>query len=261
MNAMTMTGHPLRALAVVALLSGATACGTKSTSVGEPAAAPAPVATPASAPDSAAAPALAPGTAVAILVAAHRSYTFHMEGTNEPDIFAAEKRGYATLLGALGEADRAAAWVYDEKGIEPVAGWGAPGAAVPAVEAIAPDDVANPESPHFYDAIAAVLRDIGAHADSLPKRRVLVVVSDAKDSRLDYPEEMGPRVAEVAALAASAGVTIQALGFTLDVDEPLAYLKSLAEKTGGSYRDVSGDATEAALAREIAAVGRTLTTP
>jgi len=184
-----------------------------------------------------------------------------MEGTDEPNILAAEKRGYASLARALGEADRVAVWVYHEEGVDPVVGWGAPSAAVAPVEAITPGEPKTFEAPRFYDAIGVVLKDIAARADSLPRRRVLVLMSDAKDAGLEEPAETRAKLDALAALAASAGVTIHALGFTMDVAEPLANLKSLAERSGGGYRDISSADTEQALAAEIAAQAELIAAP
>jgi len=196
--------------------------------------------------------------AIAILVAAHQSYAYKMEGSVAPDALAASKRGYKQFLGNLSEQDWTTVWFYNEEGIKKVQSWGQnQSAAADQLERIIPGDKDNTQPPGLYNAIKKVAEDLNENSATLPRRRLIVVMSDGKDRYLENTSLLDKRITDIVDIAGTAGnAKIYALGYTLDLPDPLVHLNTLAQKTGGIYRNLSEVDSEDGLATELEKLSR-----
>ena len=193
--------------------------------------------------------------AVAILMAGHRSYapadTFNEEdeeddGGGQPNVFAMLKTGFGNFTRKLGGNDRVSVFVYDEKAMVLLDDWSEDHSGVadninarakPPTEGEKADTVA----PDLYKHLREVVDNRIGNAENLPRRRIVLFVTDGKDKKASNPSSMEKNVGKVVDPARTHGVKLYPIGFTLDVGEGLSYLKSLASKTQGIYREVPAE--------------------
>ena len=194
--------------------------------------------------------------AIAVLVAAHQSYAYKQEIS--PDVLVASKKGYKQFLGNLSDQDWTTVWFYNEEGIKKVQSWGQnQGAAADQLERIMPGDKDNTTPPGLYNALKKVVEDLNENAASLPRRRLVVVMSDGKDRYLENASLLEKRITDIVDIAGTAGnAKIYALGYTLDLPDPLVHLGTLAQKTGGIYRNLSEVDSEDGIATELEKLSR-----
>jgi len=196
--------------------------------------------------------------AIAILVAAHQSYAYKLEGSASPDVLEASKRGYKQFLANLSDQDWSTVWFYNEEKLTKVQSWGQnQGAAADQLDRIKPGDKGSAQPPGLYNAIKKVAEDLNENAASLPRRRIIVVMSDGKDRYAENQSLLEKRIADIVDIAATAGnAKIYCLGYTLDVPDPLVHLNTLAQKTGGVYRKISEVDSEDGIATELEKLSR-----
>lgn len=196
--------------------------------------------------------------AIALLVAAHQSYAYKVEGTASPDILEASKRGYKAFLNNLSDQDWTTVWYYNEEGIKKVQSWGQnQGAAADQLDRIKPGDKDSAQPPGLYNAIKKVVEDVNENSSSLPRRRLVVVMSDGKDRYLENSSLLDKRITDIVETAVTAGnAKVYVLGYTLDFPDPLVHLNTLAQKTGGIYRNISEVDTEDGIATELEKLSR-----
>ena len=186
--------------------------------------------------------------AVAILIAAHRSYAppESDDDDGQPNVFKYLKQGYSNFARKLGGNDRVAVFVYDEKTMVLLDDWSEDHGAVadnigarakPPTEGEKGDVI----SPNLYKHLREVVDERIGNAENLPRRRILLFVTDGKDKKVSNPGAMDKKVKKVVEAARTHGVKIYPIGFTLDVEEGLSYLRSLASQTQGIYREVTAD--------------------
>ncbi|MGM0576303.1 MAG: FHA domain-containing protein [Myxococcota bacterium] len=182
--------------------------------------------------------------AVAVLMAAHRSYaSWTLEQVageeREPDVFKFEQQGFANFVRKLSGNDKVAVWTYDEKALRLVEDWteNHKGTAETVEERARPQpsEDAAAFSPDLYRYIKEIIDDRIGGAQNLPRRRVLLLMSDGKDKR---PKKIQRRLEPIVEAARTNGVKVYAVGFTMDTSEYLVHLKSLASKTDGVYREI-----------------------
>ena len=92
---------------------------------------------------------------------------------------------------------------------------------------------------------------------TLPPRRVLILMSDGKDAIADKAAAVEKRINAIADIAKDTRTKVYAIGFTIDVPEPLVNLTTLASKTGGVYRRIPEERA-GEIATEIEAIAREL---
>ncbi|TNF26824.1 MAG: FHA domain-containing protein [Deltaproteobacteria bacterium] len=196
--------------------------------------------------------------AIAILVAAHQSYAYKMEGSASPDILEATKRGYKAFLGNLSDQDWTTVWYYNEEGIKRVQSWGQnQSQAADQLDRIKPGEKGDMQPPGLYNAIKKVVEDVNENSSTLPRRRLVVVMSDGKDRYLENSSLLERRINDIVETATTAGnAKIYALGYTLDLPDPLVNLNTVAQKTGGIYRNVSEVDSEDGIATELEKLSR-----
>ncbi|MCC6622038.1 MAG: hypothetical protein IT385_12320 [Deltaproteobacteria bacterium] len=177
--------------------------------------------------------------ALGVLLSAHSGLALPSP-ERDVDPFAEQKAGFATLVKLLSDDDelhRVAAWMSTDLGPVEVAGWGAPSSVGTRLATLLRPEV-RPDAPppDLYGALATALDRFSADQDDLPRRRVLIVLSDGLDAR---PETADARVDALAERARLLGVRILTLGFSSG-GEPtgLVRLAALARKTGGHHRSV-----------------------
>ena len=191
--------------------------------------------------------------AIAILLAGHRSYAppealveDDEGGGGQPNIFALLKQGFSNFTRKLGGNDRVSVFVYDEKAMVLLDDWSEDHSAVadnitarakPPTEG----DKADTVAPNLYKHLREVVDDKIGNAENLPRRRIVLFVTDGKDKKASNPSSMEKNVGKVVEAARTYGVKLYPIGFTLDVGEGLSYLKSLASKTRGIYREVPAE--------------------
>lgn len=187
--------------------------------------------------------------AVAILMAAHRSYaswsgTEGADGVEpEADAFKLEEQGFANFIRKLSGNDRVAVWTYDEKALRPVEAWTEnhrQAAEDVETKSRPPADDGSKQdliAPDLYKYLKDIVEKIGS-TENLPRRRLLLVMSDGKDKKGRKADKMLDPIVEA---ARTNGVRIYAIGFSLDVTEYLVTLQQLAGATGGVYREIKDD--------------------
>jgi hypothetical protein len=187
--------------------------------------------------------------AVAILMAAHRSYASWSEAEAgegvepEADAFKLQEQGFANFIRKLSGNDRVAVWTYDEKALRPVEAWtenhrqaaeDVETKSRPPLDDGTKQDVIAPD---LYKYLKDIIEKVGT-TENLPRRRLLLVMSDGKDKKGRKAEKMIEPIVEA---ARTNGVRLYAIGFSLDVTEYLVTLQQLAGATGGVYREIKDD--------------------
>ena len=110
-------------------------------------------------------------------------------------------------------------------------------------------------APKFYRRVKEVVdRKIG-DAENLPRRKILLLMSDGADKRSTKPKSIEKIVDQIAEAAKTHGTKIYAVGCTLADRNLLTYLKSLASKTGGVYREISEEQDFSEIPSVIGAIG------
>lgn len=196
--------------------------------------------------------------AIALLVAAHQSYAYKIEGTQSPDILEASKRGYKAFLGNLSDQDWTTIWYYNEEGMKKVQSWGQNmSQAADQLDRIKPGEKGDMTPPGLYNAIKKVVEDVNENSATLPRRRLIIVMSDGKDRYLENSSLLDRRITDIVETATTAGnAKVYALGYTLDLPDPLVNLNTVAQKTGGIYRNISEVDTEDGIATELEKLSR-----
>ena len=181
--------------------------------------------------------------AVGILIAAHESYSNFDPASGMPNILELEKNGFEAFLKNLSNQNYAAAWYYNEDGLNKVYSWSnKPDEAASAVQSLVkPAEKAPGKAPALYANIQKVFESIGEFDSTLPRRRIVLVMSDGKDAIADKAAQVAKRITAIADLAATTKAKVYAIGFTIDVEEPLVNLNEVASKTAGVYRKLPAE--------------------
>lgn len=180
--------------------------------------------------------------AVAILVAAHLGYAPHDTGEEEiqgdPDVLKHEREGFANFVAKLDDNDRVAVYVYDELSLRLKEDWRDAGeSAAESIREIKPstDDRTSSLAATFYKRVKTVVDEKIGDADGLPRRKILLLMSDGADKQ---PKEVDKNVKAIVEAARTHGVQIYVVALTLADRSKLAPLKSLTSKTGGVFREI-----------------------
>ena len=188
--------------------------------------------------------------AVAILMSAHQSYAplpkigDAAEDEAAPTALKYERDGFSNFVRKFEKTNnKVAVYLVDEKGHRTIDDWSEEHAKT--AERIADNAKRSPEAsrgdviaPRLYKALKAVVDDKIGNADNLPRRRIVLLLSDGKDKYLSRPKKIDKSSKAILAAARTHGVKIYAVGFTLDATEPLVHLRTLATKSGGIYREI-----------------------
>ncbi len=190
--------------------------------------------------------------AVAILMAAHQSYAPLPElpegddedSAEDPSVLKYERQGFAAFARKFEKTNnKIAVFMYDEKGHRTIDDWSEEHDktaerigtnARRSTEALQGDVIA----PDLYKAIKVVVDDKIGNAENLPRRRILLVMSDGKDKHGSRQAQIDKKIKGILSASRTHGVKIYAVGFSLDTTEPLVNLRTLATKSGGIYREV-----------------------
>jgi hypothetical protein len=190
--------------------------------------------------------------AVAILMAAHQSYAPLPElpegddedSAEDPSVLKHERQGFAAFARKFEKTNnKLAVFLYDEKGHRTIDDWSEEHDktaerigtnARRSTEALQGDVIA----PDLYKALKVVVDDKIGNAENLPRRRILLVMSDGKDKHGSRQGQIDKKIKGILSAARTHGVKIYAVGFSLDTTEPLVNLRTLATKSGGIYREV-----------------------
>ena len=193
------------------------------------------------------------GVAIAILMAGHNAYApasvEEGEGDEEdsaPQIFPKQKDGVINFLRKLDAAqDKAAIFIYDENGVRTIDTFSNmfPDAirAVESgakVEDSAPGQPGQRLAPRLFNNILEVLEEKIGVEEELPRRKILLIMSDGLDVYSGRPDRIEQMIKDVVQAARDDGVKVYALGATPGNPDNLRYLKEIAVKTGGAFREV-----------------------
>ncbi|MCX4241580.1 VWA domain-containing protein [Paraliomyxa miuraensis] len=169
----------------------------------------------------------------------HVGLVIDTSGSMEGEAIVAARAAAAELVGALQDGDRLTLVTFDSK----------PVLVVPSVEL---DDDAREESLERIAAIEArgttdlagglhlALSDLLPHTSEGRVTRLVLLSDGVPNDALAIPSAV--------AQAASAGITVTALGFGLDYDETL--LSSIAQQTGGAFHFLEAPADLVPIFRE-----------
>lgn len=196
------------------------------------------------------------GVAVAILMAGHNAYAPESveddeeegegaEGDSIPQIFPNQKEGVKNFLRKLDPAqDKAAIFIYDENGVRTIDTFsGMFPEAVAAVDKARVEEAQAGQpgvrlAPRLFNNILSVLEEkIGVEED-LPRRKILLIMSDGLDVYSGRPDRIEQMIKDIVQAARDYGVKVFALGATPGNPDNLRYLKEIAVKTGGAYREI-----------------------
>lgn len=194
--------------------------------------------------------------AIAILVAAHNAYAY--ADTGLPNFLEASKRGYKAFLTGMTDQDWVTVWYYNEEGTKKVISWGQNmNAAADQIDRIRAGEKTTGTPPGLYNAVKRVVEDVNENVMTLPRRRIVVVLSDGKDRFLDNTSMLERRIKEIEDIAKTAGdVKVYALGATLDTPDPLVHLGTLAQRTNAVYRYLADVESEEGIVTEIEKLAR-----
>ena len=181
--------------------------------------------------------------AVGILVAAHSGYSEFDPASGQPNILELEKNGYAGFLKNLSNQNYAAVWYYNEDNLNKVYSWSnKPDEAADALMSLVrPAEKQPGKSPALYANIQKVLESVAEFDSTLPRRRIVLVMADGKDPIIEKSAQIKKRIDAIAELAATTKTKGYAIGFTIDMEDPLVNLNEVATKTFGVYRKLPAE--------------------
>jgi hypothetical protein len=161
------------------------------------------------------------------------------------DLFKYERLGFAQLVrGLTGASDKVAVWQYDEKNIKPLSPWkDSKGQIADIIEGAAFSELGDEDTalaPNLYKYIKDVVDKMAGEGD-LPRRKILIMVSDGGDRRVSTPEQFDKVSPEIIEAAKEAGIKIYPIGIQRIQLDQLVYLSTLASKTDGVYRELIVD--------------------
>ncbi len=186
--------------------------------------------------------------AVVILMAGHNAFTQDCAEdaptTEEgqpiaPCTFQFEKEGVKAFLSQMGGADRVAIWMYTESGLKAVDTFSSQ--FEEAKQAVDRNAVATKEvgekiaAPRLFAMLTEAI-DRMAQEEDLPRRKIVVLMSDGLDQYSERPDRLDQGVKRVLEAAAAESVSIFAIGYSPGQQDFLRDLKRIALKTGGVYR-------------------------
>lgn len=183
--------------------------------------------------------------AVVVLFASHREFTIPASTGEGVGYVPLEliKQGVINFSKKLGENDKMAIFTYDEKGKDSIFPFGAVKTdritqnleMVRAKLELEESQKGIIISPPFYKYLKDIVYIIGEE-QNLPRRKILLVVSDGLDSQIENSSYINKIIDEISQNANYARIKIYAVGFTPSDRRKLINLQSLSEKTGGIYR-------------------------
>lgn len=181
--------------------------------------------------------------AVAVLLSDYRGFRSYSPG--EPDVFQLMTRGTAKLFGALTpQRDTVAVWKYDESSLVypiPVT-QAVASAAKTATELVRPPtklEGGEVTTPDFYRHLETVVETLSAMRDKLPRRVVLVVVSDGVGRHtIEQRRQIENRLSRCIDRARQYRIEIHAYGAFMQDDQFLPFVSRAAVETRGRYHAV-----------------------
>lgn len=75
--------------------------------------------------------------------------------------------------------------------------------------------------------------------EGLPRRKILIVMSDGQDIRAENQKAVRKRLDEIREAAETQGVRIYAIGFSMEGGKYLRFLRDMARVTNGTYRELA----------------------
>jgi len=181
--------------------------------------------------------------AVGILVAAHQGYSNFDPASGMPNILELSRNGFEGFLRNLSNQNYAAVWYYNEDGLNKVYSWSnKPDEAAEALKTLLKGAEKAPgKAPSLYANIQKVIESIAEFESTLPRRRIVLVMSDGWDAIADKSAQVAKRITAIADIAATTKTKVYAIGFTIDMEEPLVNLNEVASKTFGVYRKLPAE--------------------
>ncbi len=195
--------------------------------------------------------------AVAILMNGSRGYA-KLEAAEDdegnavqgpPEVFGLQKQGFAEFVKKLDTNDHFSVYLYNEAGLRVVDNWSQdPTGAADRIEKnakLSDESKSSPLPPLLYKSVKDIVDGKIAEAENLPRRKILLVMSDGKDRFESQAKKLEGTIDQIVEAAKANGVRIYTLGFTMDLPDPLVQFSSLASKTSGIHRELdAGRVTE-----------------
>lgn len=197
--------------------------------------------------------------AVGILIAAHESYSNFDPESGMPNILELEKAGFEGFLKNFSNQNYVAVWYYNEDAFNKVYSWSnKPDEAASALMSLVKAAEKQPgKAPALYANIQKVFESIAEFDSTLPRRRIVLVMSDGKDAIADKSAQVKKRIDAIADLAGTTKAKVYAIGFTIDLEEPLVNLNEVASKTFGVYRKLPAEKADT-IATELEGLSKEL---
>ncbi len=193
------------------------------------------------------------GVAVAILMAAHNAYVPHLmdDGAGEsalPEVFELQKLGVRQFIGKLEEGDRVAIFMYDQATLTTIDSFSSNfRQADDAVERnarvrppVLDDGGRRPQlhAPNLVRNLTNIIENRFADEVDLPRRRILLLMSDGLDRSSGNPQRLERQIADLCERAQDYDIAVFAIGFSLGDQSNLRYLREISTRTGGAYREI-----------------------
>ncbi len=165
--------------------------------------------------------------AFVLLINNYRGYTTAMEE---------QKRGLSAFVRGMRAKDVASVMYYSDR-VKPGVDFTSDKDEL--LQAIA--STPPPEKPHemFIDALVAALDSFPEDDPNFPRRRALVMMSDALDQGLENLTYLKKRIrTELAPKAKALGVKFYGLGYSIESKDGLKMMRSMAKFMGGQFKEV-----------------------
>lgn len=189
--------------------------------------------------------------AVAALMAGHRAYA-PLEETEDnegeaidtgPNIFDLQKQGFMNFIEKLEGNDRISVFMYNELGLKVIDNWSEDHSTAAArvkknAQLLTADERGKITAPPLYKVIKEVVENKILEAENLPRRKILLIMSDGLDALVFKEKKLATRIDAIVEAARTAQVKVFAVGYTTAMEEGLLYLQDLANKTDGIYRQL-----------------------
>ena len=196
-------------------------------------------------------------TAVALVIGAHSDYVASItgaEGESALSVFDLEKEAVKEFIQKLdsGSNDQVAVYIYYEDILDEAV-------AFTSNMTQARDSIDNyilkkrtaklgtdgmPISPKLYKNVTRVVQNKMAENPDMPRRKVLVVMSDGRDQKAENAKQIQKRIKTIVESAEETGVKIFTIGFTLDTPKYLTDFHRLATGSGGVAKTIKMAASD-----------------
>ena len=188
-----------------------------------------------------------------MVIGAHADYTASITGgggQNEISVFDLERDALKSFVKKMdsGANDRVAVFVYYENMLDQMVPFGTNmNLCQDTIERYVVKEKGakrgldgSPMAPKLYRFLREIVEDHMFNAD-LPRRKMVVVISDGRDTNAERPKKVQRRINDIVDPAKINQIKVYTIGFTLDTPKYLSDFARLAAGSRGVHRTISLD--------------------